>query len=85
MDDQKRPAAKKKQEGNGKMGVKQMERGKMRRVKAQELIAYLAYAVEDVRAVSPTSSHLLEMSIAAINEDMDLSHWSLQDLARKPS
>ena len=59
------------------MTVKRMERTKTRRDKARELVAYLSYAVEDLRVVSPTSSQLLEMSIAAINEDVDLPHEPL--------
>jgi hypothetical protein len=54
------------------MAVKIADREEIRRSKARELVAYLSYAVEDLRRVSPASSHLLEMSIAAINEDMHL-------------
>jgi hypothetical protein len=49
--------------------------------KAQQVVAYLSYALEDMRALSPTGAFLLEMSIVAINEDMNLSRWSLQDFA----
>ncbi len=49
--------------------------------KAQQLAAYLSYALEDVRALSPTAAFLLEMTIVAINEDMNLSQWSLQEFA----
>ncbi len=49
--------------------------------KAHEVVAYLSYALEDVRALSGTGTFLLEMSIVALNEDMSLSQWSLQDFA----
>ena len=49
--------------------------------RAQQVVAYLSYALEDMRALSPTGAFLLEMSIVAINEDMNLSQWSLQDFA----
>jgi hypothetical protein len=65
------------------MTVNEMESAAKRRAKARQLVAYLAYVVEDVRVLSPTSSHLLEMSIAAINEDMDLPHEPLPHLAQK--
>ncbi len=64
--------AKQSMEGNRNMTVKTVDRDDTRRSKARELVAYLSYAVEDLRQVSPASSHLLEMSIAAINEDMHL-------------
>lgn len=41
-----------------------------RNSKARQIVAYLSYALEDVRTLSPTSSYLLEMSIAAINDDL---------------
>jgi hypothetical protein len=56
----------------------------VQQAKAQQIAAYLSYVLEDVRALSPTSSFLLEMSIVAINEDMHLSQWSLQDFADEP-
>ena len=37
-----------------------------------------------MRALSPTGTFLLEMSIVAVNEDMNLSQWSLQDFAGEP-
>jgi hypothetical protein len=49
--------------------------------KAHEVVAYLSYVLEDVRALSGTGTFLLEMSIVALNEDMNLSQWSLQDFA----
>jgi hypothetical protein len=33
------------------------------------VIAYLAYALEDVRALSEAGSHLLQMTIATITEE----------------
>jgi hypothetical protein len=58
-------------------------RAKMRHDKARELVAYLSYAVEDLRQVSPASTHLLEMSIAAINEDLSLSRRPLPNVTAK--
>lgn len=52
--------------------------------KAQQIAAYLSYVLDDMRALSPTGSFLLEMAIVAINEDMNLSQWSLQDFADEP-
>jgi hypothetical protein len=74
MEDRKRPTeeAKESKEGDRNMAIKTVDREEIRRGKARELVAYLSYAVEDLRQVSPASSHLLEMSIAAINEDMQL-------------
>ena len=42
------------------------------------VIAYLAYALEDVRALSEAGSHLLQMTIATITEE------SSQDTAIQP-
>jgi hypothetical protein len=42
------------------------------------VIAYLAYALEDVRALSEAGSHLLQMTIATITEE------SSQDTAVQP-
>jgi hypothetical protein len=36
------------------------------------VIAYLSYAIEDVRALSEAGSHLLQMTIATINEEASL-------------
>jgi hypothetical protein len=36
------------------------------------VIAYLQYALDDVRALSETGSHLLQMAIATINEETSL-------------
>ena len=47
--------------------------------KAHEIVAYLSYALQDVRGFSGTGTFLLEMSIVALNDDMDLSRWSLQE------
>jgi hypothetical protein len=33
------------------------------------VVAYLSYAIEDVRALSEAGSHLLQMTIATINEE----------------
>jgi len=65
------------------MTVSETESASKRRAKARQMVAYLAYVVEDVRALSPTGSHLLEMSIAAINEDMNLPYEPLPHLAQK--
>jgi hypothetical protein len=35
----------------------------------KEIIAYLSYALKDVRKLSPLGAHLLEMSIAVLNDD----------------
>jgi len=42
------------------------------------VIAYLSYALEDVRALSEAGSHLLQMTIATINEE------SSQDTSVQP-
>jgi hypothetical protein len=44
------------------------------------VVAYLSYAIEDVRALSEAGSHLLQMTIATINEEtsQDTSVHSLQ-------
>lgn len=36
----------------------------------QQVISFLAYALEDIRRLSPLSAHLLEMSIAVLNDDI---------------
>ncbi|MFN3656750.1 MAG: hypothetical protein ACK4UO_05785 [Pseudolabrys sp.] len=41
-----------------------------RKARAQAIVAYLSYALEDVRALSPTGSYLLELSIKAIKDDL---------------
>lgn len=56
-----------------------------RQAKAQQVVAYLSYALEDMRALSPTGTFLLEMSLVAVNEDMNLSQWSLQEFAGEGS
>lgn len=35
----------------------------------KEIMAYLSYALNDVRKLSPLGAHLLEMSIAVLNDD----------------
>jgi len=60
-----------------------IERAKTRDDKARGLVAYLSYALEDLRQVSPASSHLLEMTIVAINEDMDLPQHAQPAVAGK--
>ena len=44
------------------------------------VIAYLSYAIEDVRALSEAGSHLLQMTIATITEEtsQDTSAQPLQ-------
>jgi hypothetical protein len=46
------------------------------------VIAYLAYALEDVRALSEAGSHLLQMTIATITEEssQDASVQPLQSM-----
>jgi hypothetical protein len=36
------------------------------------VVAYLSYALEDVRALSPMGSHFLQMTIATIAEETSL-------------
>jgi len=46
------------------------------------VIAYLSYALDDVRALSEAGSHLLQMTIATITEEssQDLSVQPLQSM-----
>ena len=44
----------------------------------EQIVAYLSYALEDVRALSEAGSHLLQMTIATITEE------SSQDTAVQP-
>ena len=37
---------------------------------ADLIIAYLSYALEDVRTISPLSTQFLEMAILALSEDL---------------
>ena len=67
--------------GTSTMAVIKLDAAK-RRAKAQQLVAYLSYAVEDVRQLSPTSTHLLEMTIVAINDDVKLPHEPLPHIDR---
>lgn len=43
------------------------------------VVAYLSYALEDVRALSEAGSHLLQMTIATITEESSLD-MSVQPL-----
>jgi hypothetical protein len=36
----------------------------------EQIVAYLSYALKDVRGLSPLGAHLLEMSIAVLNDDI---------------
>jgi hypothetical protein len=36
----------------------------------QQVIAFLTYALEDVRRLSPLGAYLLEMAIAVLNDDI---------------
>ncbi len=38
------------------------------------VVAYLSYALEDVRALSPMGSHFLQMTIASIAEETQPGH-----------
>ena len=38
----------------------------------EQIVAYLSYAIEDVRALSEAGSHLLQMTIATITEESRL-------------
>jgi hypothetical protein len=46
------------------------------------VVAYLSYALEDVRALSEVGSHLLQMTIATITEEssQDTSVQPLQSM-----
>ncbi len=37
-------------------------------IAARQVTAYLAYAMEDVRAINPVSSYLLEMTIVSLTD-----------------
>jgi hypothetical protein len=41
-----------------------------RKMKDDAIVAYLSYALKDVRGLSPLGAHLLEMSIAVLNDDI---------------
>lgn len=62
-----------------------MEHGTDRKTKARQLITYLAYAMQDVGKLSSTSAHLLELSIAALNEETGLPAQNQSSWARKSS
>jgi hypothetical protein len=51
------------------MAIINLDRDAERKASISRLVAYLSYALDEVRALSPISSYLLEMSIAAIKED----------------
>jgi len=38
----------------------------------EQIVAYLSYALEDVRALSEMGSHFLQMAIATISEEANL-------------
>jgi hypothetical protein len=59
------------QEENGVTAV-QSPPDPARQAKAGQAVAYLSYALGDVRALSPTGAFLLEMAIVAIKEDTNL-------------
>ena len=40
------------------------------------IVAYLSYALDDVRALSVTGSHLLELTIATISEEAAVGNSS---------
>jgi hypothetical protein len=42
----------------------------------KDIIAYLSYALKDVRKLSPLGAHLLEMSIAVLNDDTHAANKS---------
>lgn len=67
------------------MATAVMERGIDRKAKAREVVAYLSYAMQDVSKLSMTSAHLLEMSLAALNEEIGLSAEDEAKWARRPS
>jgi len=67
------------------MATTLMEHGTDRKSKARQLVAYLAYAMQDVGKLSSTSAHLLELSIAALNEETGLPAQNQANWARKPS
>jgi alkylhydroperoxidase/carboxymuconolactone decarboxylase family protein YurZ len=48
------------------------------------IVAYLSYALDDVRALSEVGSHLLQMTIATLNEEM-ASRNSGQPLQSSPA
>ena len=48
------------------------------------IVAYLSYALDDVRALSEVGSHLLQMTIATLNEEMAAGN-SAQPLQSSPA
>lgn len=42
-----------------------------RQVNARQIVAYLSYALDDVRSLSPATLYLLELTIASLNEDIN--------------
>ena len=67
------------------MATAVIERGIDRKAKAREIVAYLSYAMQDVSKLSTTSAHLLEMSLAALSEEIGLSAEDDAKWARRPS
>jgi hypothetical protein len=43
------------------------------------VVAYLSYALDDVQAVSPIGSQLLQLTIAAINEESAAKEQTMTD------
>lgn len=62
-----------------------LEHGPDRQEKARQLVAYLSYAMQDVCKLSTTSAHLLEMSVAALSEEIGLPTENRVDWTRKHS
>jgi len=62
-----------------------MERATERKAKARELVAFLSYAMQDVSKLSTTSAHLLEMSLAALSEEIGLAPDDEAKWTRRPS
>jgi alkylhydroperoxidase/carboxymuconolactone decarboxylase family protein YurZ len=48
------------------------------------IVAYLSYALDDVRVLSEVGSHLLQMTIATLNEEMAAVN-SAQPLQSSPA
>jgi hypothetical protein len=48
------------------------------------IVAYLSYALDDVRALSEVGSHLLQMTIATLNEETASTN-SIQPLQSSPA
>jgi hypothetical protein len=50
--------------------TQRLENGGRAQEAAQQIVAYLTYAMADVRKLSPLGAYLLEMSIAVLNGDV---------------